>query len=173
MFGKKDYIVVRGIGKLNCSPTLSSLDACSIGEIAESFPFLSDADTEAGNGTEVSKLKYVPEYAEYGFWVALLSTMTDYPFGERDLWSDLHETNLTSKLAVYYAPYIDELYRCSMDRIERKAKRIEPMNDAEMFGVVAKGLEGVDIGDVLNLAKSLSEMDGKEIVKAAVETDVP
>lgn len=167
MFKKKDYITVRGIGRINCSPTLSSLDACTIGEVAESFPFVKESDAED------AKTRFVPEYAEYGFWVALMSIMTDYPFGDRDVWEDIHETNLTGKLAVFYAPYIDELYRCAMDRIARKAKSMEPLNEEALFNGVAKGLEGVDIADVLNLAKSISEMSGKEIVKAAVETDAP
>ena len=167
MFKKNDYITVRGIGKINCSPSMSALDACTIGEVAESFPFVAESEEEN------AKMKYVPEYAEYGFWVALLLVMTDYPFDDRDVWTDLHETGLTNKLAVFYAPYIDELFRCAMDRIERHAKRLEPINEEALFNGVAKGLEGVDIGDVLELAKSISEMNGKEIVKAAVETDAP
>lgn len=170
MSKQKDFIRVRGIGKIACRPALTYMDARQICAISESFPFIEEVDD---NGEGTGKYSYSPEAIEYGFWLAMLVTMTDYDYESRDAWADIHNTDLSSKLSVFYAPYMSELWDGAMERVSRKAKSLEPVNTEALFNGVAKQLEGVDIADVLGLANQLSNMDGKEIVHAALETEVP
>lgn len=167
---KKKSIWVRSIGKLTCKPELSLTDVRQICDIAESFPII---DEIGDDGEPTGKKVYVPEHAIFGFWVALLSFATNYEFGDRDVWADIHTTKLTEKLAVFYRNYIDELYHIAMERIAAKAKEVTPINEASIFDGVAKELEGIDIGDVLETARAISQMSGKEIVEAAVNTEAP
>ena len=167
---KKNYIRVSGVGKISCQSNLSLTDVRQICDIAEAFPVI---DEIGDDGKPTGKKVYVPEHAIFGFWVALLSFATDYDFGSRDVWVDIHTTKLTEKLAKFYRNYIDELYHIAMERIAAKAKEITPINEAAIFDGVAKQLEGVDIGDLLETARTISQMSGREIVKAAVNTEVP
>lgn len=170
MFEKKSYIKVRGVGKLNCKPELTLEDVHTICVVAEGLPFSTVLDDD---GNPTGKQVYLPEAVEFSFYTALVSVATDYDLDARDLWTDVHSTDLIDKLNVYYADYMPEMYAGAMDRIARKANALEPVNEAALFNGVAKQLEGVDIGDILTLAKSISDMDGKEIVKAALENSAP
>ena len=165
----KDSIRVFGIGKITCRPHLTYMDARQICALASNFPFVEEKDAQ-GNAT--GKVEYYPEAIEYGFWLAMLVTMTDYDIS-RDTWADLHETMITEKLYAFYKVYMHELWDSVKDRIASRARSLEPVNTDALFNGVAKQLEGVDIGDVLELAGQLSNMSGKEIVHAALEKEVP
>lgn len=167
---KKKSIWVCGIGRLTCQSELSLTDVRQICDIAEAFPIIDEIDDD---GKPTGKKVYVPEHAIFGFWVALLSFATNYDFGNRDVWADIHTTKLTEKLAYFYRNYIDELYHIAMERITAKAKEVTPINEASIFDGVAKELEGIDIGDVLETARAISQMSGKAIVEAAVNTEAP
>lgn len=170
MFKQKDYINVRGIGKITCRPHLTYMDARQICAIAANFPFVEETDDK---GEKTGKVEYSPESVEYGFWLAMLVTMTDYDIADRDVWADLHETLITEKLYAFYQEYMHELWGSVNERVASRAKSLEPVNTEALFNGVAKQLEGVDIGDVLELANQLSNMNGREIVHAALETEVP
>lgn len=170
MFKKRDYIRALGIGKITCRPYLTYMDARQICAVAANFPFVEETDD---NGEKTGKVEYSPESIEYGFWLAVLVTMTDYDFASRDVWADLHNTHLTEKLYAYYKVYMHELLDSVKERVASRARSLEPVNTEVLFNGVAKQLEGVDIGDVLELAGQLSNMNGKEIVHAALETEVP
>lgn len=170
MFLKKDSIRVHGIGKITCRPHLTYMDARQICALAANFPFVEETDEK---GKKTGKVEYGPESIEFGFWLAMLVTMTDYDFANRDVWADLHNTHLTEKLYAFYKVYMNELWDSVKERIASRARSLEPVNTEALFNGVAKQLEGVDIGDVLELAGQLSNMNGKEIVHAALETEVP
>ncbi len=166
MFEKKDYIKVRGIGMIKCKPELDVGDVRLICETASGLPFVKPEGEDA-------KTEYLPELVEYSFVAALLAVATDYDLSENDLWHDMHYTNLVQKLYVYYSEYYDEMYTGTMCRISTMAESIKPLNEEAIFNGVAKSLENVDIGDILNVAHTISEMDAQEIVKAALTTDAP
>lgn len=161
-------IKVRGIGKIACRAKLSLDDVRTVCSVASGFPFVEWEDDQKIKHTE-----YVPEAVEFGFWVAVVTTLTDYDNSNRDLWDDLHSTNLSNKLAVLYAPYMENMWSSTMDRVRTKADSMKPINEAALFNGIAEGLKGVDIGDVLSLADKLKDMNGKEILQAVLETEVP
>lgn len=164
MFEKKSYIKVRGIGKLNCKPELEASDLHAICLLASMIPFATDE-----NGT----IEYMPELENYAFWSSLISMTTDIVAAPAQLWSYIHSTDITDKIGAYYADYMDELYTGVAKRIAAKTVTLDPANDAALFAGIAKKLEGVDIEDILSLAQAIAQADGKEIVKAALETSAP
>lgn len=167
MFEKKPYINVRGIGKINCKPELSADDAQMIGIMASMIPFREDV-SESGDGT--GKTAYIPELVEYAFWSSFIVTVTDLPANGDQIWRWIYETDVTNKLASYYSSYIEDIYDATHERIYTKARTLAPINDEALFNSVARSLENVDIADVLELAKSISQMDGHEIVRAVAES---
>lgn len=169
MFKKKDYIKVRGIGKIQCKPELSASDVRLICTLAERLPFYTSLDDNATESTQ----EFLPEMTDYSIFVALISVATDYDLKERDIWADYHCTTIAQDLYIYYSAYIEEIFSGALQRIDARAKATISFNGASLFDGVAKALEGVNIEDVLSLAQNISQMDGKEIVKAALETDAP
>lgn len=170
MFKKHDYIRVRGIGKITLKPALSLDDIQQVCEIASMIPFLDIVDE---NGEKTGKQTYVPERKELGFWLALLSVLSDYDMDDRDPWADFHNTNLLNKVARYYEQYIGEMYESAMDRIHMHAEEVKPVNDSAIFDAISRKLEGVEIDDLLSLAQNISQMNGEEIVRAAAENVAP
>lgn len=170
MFKKKDYINVRGIGKIHCKTDLSLMDVRMICVVAAGIPFVDEINED---GSSSGKQEFFPEATEYAVDVALLSVATDYDFNERDVWNDLHMTSLSSAIRTFYSLYFDEIYNGAMSRIHTKAISLEPANEAAIFSGIAKQLEGVDIMDILSFASAVSQMSEKELVKAALETDAP
>lgn len=170
MFKKKDYIKVRGIGKIMCKPELNVEDVQSVCMLASMVPFF---DINDDNKNSVTKKEHAPELDEYAFWSSLILVATDYKVPGYELWSAIHTTDITTKLAVYYCAYMNELYTGAMERIYAKAKSLEPLNEEALFNGMAKSLENVDIGQILEIANTISQMDGREIVKAAAELNIP
>lgn len=170
MFEKKPYIDVRGIGKINCKPELSMQDVVMISKLASSLPF---DDVSDQNQPDVIHKEFNPELVEFSIYAAIIYYATDYNAQERDVWSDLHSTSLMEAIDAYYANYMCEIYAGVTERVRVESLRLEPANASAVFGEVAKSLAGVRLEDVLQFAKSVSEMDGKDIVKAAVEIEAP
>jgi hypothetical protein len=170
MFKKHDYIRVRGIGKITLKPDPSLDDIQQVCEIASSIPFLDIIDE---NGEKTGKQTYVPERKEFSFWLSLLAVLSDYDMSDRDPWVDFHTTSLLNKVSRYYREYIEEIYESAMERIDMHAAEVKPVNEAAIFDAVSHKLEGVEIEDLLNVAQSISQMNGAEIVRAVAENVAP
>lgn len=162
---RKDYIEVSNIGRIKCKPDVSATDARIICEIGEEIPFVKDEDT--------GKAKYLPEYYRLGILSSMLVVLTDYDFKERDLWLDMHETDLYDEIMKYYNNYFDDILFGYSERVKTIVDGLKPVNDGIMFDSIAKQLENVDVGTLLATAQAISSMDEKEIVKAASETIIP